>query len=83
MTGTTPVAGALYLCTTLHQTTRVCRYGFHRKRDPESWGKPPASGNKSVVWQGWRDHKSGRFIRDEEILSFVEITPGSQTQAKN
>ena len=74
-TGQEPVAGKLYRCALKHGTTRICRYGYHRKNNDRNWDDPPAgSCRPSCLWYGWRDHGNYRFIREEEVLSFVEVT---------
>jgi hypothetical protein len=74
-TGQEPVAGKLYCCVLTHGTTRICRYGYHRKNNDRNWSNPPAgSPSPSFVWYGWRDHENYRFIREEEVVSFVEVT---------
>lgn len=74
-TGQEPVAGKLYRCALKHGTSRICRYGYHRKNNDRNWGDPPADECRpSCLWYGWRDHGNYRFIREEEVLSFVEVT---------
>lgn len=68
-----PAVGKLYQCKTTNGTVRVCRYGFHKKRDNANWGNHGLAGSKSILWVGWRDHENGRFIRKNEIVSYVEI----------
>jgi len=76
LTATAPVAGALYLCATVHGTNRLCRYGFHRRRNSARWDVPAhAEGPASIIWHGWRDHENGRFLRHDEVVSFVEHVP--------
>ena len=39
-TGQEPVAGTLYRCVLTHGTTRICRYGYHRKNHDRNWSTP-------------------------------------------
>lgn len=73
-----PAAGTLYLCETIHGSTRACRFGFHRKRNPSNWHEPPTVGSTSVIWHEWRDDTNGRFLRNDEVVSFVEFEPDAQ-----
>lgn len=72
-TGLQPVAGKLYRCSLKHGTTRICRYGYHRKNNDHIWYDPPGDSRPSCLWYGWRDHENWRFIRGEEVLSFIEV----------
>lgn len=66
-------AGRLYLCRLRAGTTRRCRYGYHRKNNPDNWSDPPKGSRPSCVWYGWRDNDNFRFIREEEVEWFVPI----------
>ena len=60
--GQEPVAGKLYRCALKHGTTRICRYGYHRKNNDRNWDDPPAgSCRPSCLWyglSGWRSRKT-------------------------
>ena len=62
-----PDYGLKYLCQTEHGTSRVLRYGYHRKNNPDNWTKPPIGQRPSLLWFGWRDDVNGRFLRFEEV----------------
>ena len=71
----TPQAGGLYVCRLRAGTLRRCRYGYHRKNNPDNWDDPPEGSHPSCVWYGWRDHDNFRFIREEEVEWSVRIEP--------
>ncbi len=80
-TGQDPAVGKLYRCTLKHGTTRICRYGYHRMNNDRNWDEPPAGAYRpSCLWNGWRDHGNFRFIREEEVLSFIEVTENEAGQ---
>ena len=74
MTITAPEAGKLYQCVLAHGTTRLCRYGYHRKNIDRNWGLPPTGMRPTCVWFGWRDNDNFRFVREEEVVSFTEVS---------
>jgi hypothetical protein len=65
-----------YAETLLTGELRRCRYGYHRKNNPDNWNDPPEGSHPSCVWYGWRDHDNFRFIREEEVEWSVRIEPG-------
>ncbi len=65
------MVGKLFFCHTIYNTTRVMRYGYHRKYNPDNWGELTVIPT-NVIWVGWRDNKNGRFYREDEILSWEE-----------
>jgi hypothetical protein len=70
--------GKRYLCTTIHKSRRICRFGYHRKNNYKNWKKPPEGSFPKLIWVGWRDDKNGRFLRPEEVISYEEVVPKSQ-----
>lgn len=62
-----PDYGKKYLCKTTQGTSRVLRYGYHRKNHSENWTKPPLGRRVSLLWIGWRDDDNLRFLRFEEV----------------
>ena len=63
---TKPVTGKLYNCKMRTGHTRTLRYGFHGLKIAGDWSK----WKDSTIWEGWRDHKNGRFVRRIEVVGF-------------
>ena len=61
------------MCRLRAGTLRRCRYGYHRKNNPDNWRDPPDGSRPTCVWYGWRDHDNLRFIREDEVEWFVKI----------
>lgn len=66
-----PDYGKKYLCKTAHGTSRVLRYGYHRKNNQDNWTKPPLGRRVSLLWVGWRDDENFRFLRFEEVTTII------------
>lgn len=68
-----PDYGVKYLCQTAHGTSRVLRYGYHRKNNQNNWSKPPVGQRPSLLWFGWRDDLNGRFLRFEQVTKIISL----------
>jgi hypothetical protein len=68
-----PVEGGLYMVRTANGADRLCRYGCHRKRDPDNWKPPSNTNHRNFVWRGWRDDTNYRFLRDIDVLYYTPV----------